>query len=39
MLRRRIAELRQQSGGWRAALSILRDARGVFPTYGDQIKA
>lgn len=39
MLRRRIAELRQQSGGWRAALSILRDARGVFPAYGDQIKA
>lgn len=39
MLRRRIAELRQQSGGWRAALSVLRDARGVFPAYGEQIKA
>jgi hypothetical protein len=38
-LRRRIAELRQQSGGWRVALSILRDAHPQFPAYGEQIRA
>lgn len=38
-LRRRIAELRQHSGAWRTALSILRDALPDFPAYANQIQS
>ena len=37
-LRRRISELRQHAGSWRAALSVLRDAQVDFPAQADQIR-
>lgn len=38
-LRRRIAELRQHTGAWRTALSVLRDAASDFPAQAAQIRA
>ena len=37
-LRLRIAELRRQTGGWREALKLLRDAKADFPPHSEQIQ-
>jgi hypothetical protein len=37
-MRERLAELRQQSGGWREALAVLRDAAADFPDQSQEIR-
>ena len=38
-LRQRVAELRQKSGAWAAALALLRDAKADFPSYATQLQS